>query len=76
MLTTWPSKTVSSCSVQSSVSLNFVSQRQTCHDWFTQVLCLKVLGMANFRLIIEEEKDASAEVGVLFFYRSSKECQF
>lgn len=49
MLTTWPSKTVLFCSVQCTASLNFVSQRQTCDDRLAQVLCLKVLGMANLR---------------------------
>lgn len=74
MLTTWPSKTVPFCSVQPTASLNVVSQRQMCDDRFTQVLCLKALGTANLRLTIQEE-ETSAEVGILLFYRNSKECQ-
>lgn len=75
MLTLWPSKIVLFCSVQSTASLNFVSQEQTCDDSFTQALYLRALEMANVRPIIEQEKENRAEVGILFFYRNSKECQ-
>lgn len=75
MLTTWPSKIVPFCNVQSSVSLNFVSQRQTCDDGFSQFLCFKVLGITNLRIIIQEEEGTSTEVGILLFYRNNKECQ-
>lgn len=55
--------------MQSTASLKFVSQRQTCADRFTQVFYFKVLGMANLRLIMwEEEEDSSAEVVILLFY--------
>ncbi|KAJ7403286.1 hypothetical protein BTVI_78552 [Pitangus sulphuratus] len=49
-------------------------ERQTFGDRFTQVVYLKVLGMANVRLIILEEETA-AGVGILLFYRTSKECR-
>lgn len=75
MLTLWPSKTVPFCGVQSTGSLNLVSQKQTCDDSFAQALCLKVLEMANVRPIIEQEEENKAEVGILLFYRNSKECQ-
>lgn len=31
--------------------------------------------MANVRPIIEQEEENKAEVGILLFYRNSKECQ-
>lgn len=55
--------------------LNLVSQKQTCDDSFTQTWCLRALAVANVRCIIEQEMENKAELGILLFYRNSKECQ-
>lgn len=56
-------------------SLNFASQKHTCDGSFAQALCFRALEVASVRHIIEQEKENKAEIGILLFYRNSKECQ-
>lgn len=66
MLNSQPSKTVPLCSVQSSSPLNLVSRGKLVMIDLQVVLCLKLLRIAIFRLIIQEEEEegTSAKAGI------------
>lgn len=63
-LNSQPSKTVPLYSVQSSSPLNLVSRGKLVMIDLQVVLCLKLLRIAVFRLIIQEEEGTSAKAGI------------